>query len=73
MSSNYHVNPGDTITLGTHENDAPDDIERFLRARGWIQVSPRWQHDGKSRFFMTWEQALAIEFYEFISIGGVPR
>jgi hypothetical protein len=70
---NYQLNPGDTIQIGTHEVDAPDDVERFLRARGWTQVSPRWQHSDKNRFFMTWEQAMALEFYEFITIGGVPR
>lgn len=73
MSQTHHINIGDTVTLGTNEPDTPDDIETFLRARGWIQASPRWQHDDKRRYFMTWEQAVAIEFYEFITIGGVPR
>lgn len=72
--------PGDTIQLGTHPTPTgnpsvtPPDIQVFLNSRGWIEYGPFddvWKHDGKKRIDMSWEQALACEFYEFITLGGV--
>lgn len=76
--TNYIVNPGDTIQLGTpprasNPSITPSDISAFLEGRGWIEHGPFddvWKHDGKVRFDMTWEQAMACEFYEFITLGG---
>lgn len=69
--SSYHLEPGDQITIGSPESPAPSDIQTFLTGRGWNTVGTRFQHNAKDRWHMTWEQAVAIEFYEFITIGGV--
>lgn len=77
--THYTIQPGDTIQLGdnvaqTPAIPTPIDVQNFLFARGWTEVGPSsqdlWTHNGKQRFVMTWEQAMAIEFFEFITIGG---
>lgn len=70
--TNYCINPGDSIQLGYPGIPAPTDITTFLQSRGWqANGGYDWQHHAKARWNMTWEQALACEFYEFITIGGV--
>jgi hypothetical protein len=69
--TNFCVNPGDTVQFGTMYSEAPSDIGQFLEARDWIRVGEgHWQHSEKHRWHLTWEQAVACEFYEFITLGG---
>lgn len=48
----------------------PGDIHSFLTARYWSNNGSDWQNHQKGRSNMTWEQAVAVEFFEFITIGG---
>lgn len=74
--STYHLQQGDTIVLppGEPELIAPPDIHGFLNSRGWSEVSntpaDRFSNVAKGRNGFTWEQAMACEFYEFITLGG---
>lgn len=70
--SGFTAMPGDTITLGTvHHADCPYDIVDFLNGRGWTQNhSARWASTNYVHNEMTWEQAVAVEFYRFITLGG---
>lgn len=77
--THYVVNPGDTIQIGVasppHVTPAntPQDVWTFLSARGWVEYGGNedvWKHEPKARFGFTWEQAVACEFYEFITLGG---
>jgi hypothetical protein len=72
MSSEYTVRPGDMIRLAPEEPPMPGpaDIASFLRSRGWYADCGEWNHMEKNRVRMTWEQAMACEFYEFITLGG---
>lgn len=73
----HHVVSGDTITLGQVYPTTvrcPDDIRIFLSAQGW--ATP-WGHSNDTVRFsrdtyqdFTWEQAMAVEFYKFITLGG---
>lgn len=43
----------------------------FLSMRGWkSEDSTHVSHEAKGHHWMSWEQAMACEFYEFITIGG---
>jgi hypothetical protein len=59
--------------LTVHDDAAPcpGDIHTFLTARAWSNNGDDWQNQQKGRYSMTWEQAVAVEFYEFITLGGV--
>ena len=48
----------------------PNQIYSFLQARDWSMQDDHWEHTFKHHYAMTWEQAMAIEFYEFITLGG---
>lgn len=51
--------------------DCPLDVGDFLRTRGWhCFSSDEWQNHNYNNGTMTWEQAMAYEFYLFISLGG---
>lgn len=69
----HNIAPGDTLHMAPElpAAGAPTDVRNFLGGRGWAMVyGERWEHDAKGRPSMTWEQAMACEFYEFITIGG---
>lgn len=76
--AHYVINQGDTFQFGPavepEEIVTPADISAFLYGRGWNEVgnsiTDRWRHVIKNRPNMSWEQAVAIEFYEFVSLGG---
>lgn len=76
MSTTHIVEPGDSVVIGSHHPECPPDIRSFLGSRGWQMVhtgmgnTEGWQHSSKTRATMTWEQAMACEFYEFITLGG---
>lgn len=66
--SRRHVEGVLEITGGA---DCPPQIVTFLSARGWGNLNNEvFAHGAKGFNGMSWEQALAIEFYEFITIGG---
>jgi len=78
--THYVINPGDTVQLGVvpptdvPPAPTPPGIHTLLYSRGWEEYGPDkdiWKHQGKAQFGFTWEQAMAYEFYEFITIGGV--
>lgn len=50
----------------------PGDISHFLHERDWWQSSDSTgQYFEKQQYTrMTWEQAMAVEFYAFITLGG---
>ncbi len=53
--------------------ECPRDVYLFLTGRGWGDMSNgdiTLFSRPKSETLHTWEQAVAIEFYEFISLGG---
>lgn len=74
----HHVQPGDRIIFPRvyppPSMITPGDIATFLLDRGWVEVSntpdDQWSHAPKGRAAMSWEQAVACEFYEFITLGG---
>ncbi len=72
--SEYQLQPGDVIKLPPTLPGAvcPDEVREFLFARGWTNnYGDRWSMYLKYRESLTWEQAVACEFYEFITLGGV--
>lgn len=54
------------------EDFAPPEVQKLLFAQGWAENSysgPRsWTRNGGPQY--TWEQAMAIEFANFITLGG---
>jgi hypothetical protein len=50
----------------------PGDVASFLGERGWGSDNDmtHWYRDQLSGFYYSWEQAMAIEFYKFITLGG---
>jgi hypothetical protein len=71
--SEYQLQPGDRIVLPPTMPGAPCpfEIRPWLEGRGWTnQFGDRWYMYAKHRESFTWEQAVACEFYEFISLGG---
>lgn len=54
---------------------APKDVIAFLRSRGWRPHTPDKEHEsmwfhGSKHVLMKWEQAVAIETVEFLTLGG---
>lgn len=70
MSRTLSISSGH-LTVVDNDCPCPGDIHTFLTARGWSLNGDAWQHTGKGRYNMSWEQAVSCEFYEFITIGGV--
>lgn len=76
--THHVVQPGDTVQLGIPsqampQSVTPADITNFLISRGWTEYGPFddvWKHTAKGHSELSWEQAMAIEFYEFITLGG---
>lgn len=76
---NHKIQIGDTVQIGeiSLRDATPGDINNFLMSRGWLRDyftsmgnADRWTHEQKGRHRLEWAQAMAIEFYEFITIGG---
>jgi hypothetical protein len=70
MSRTLSISTGH-LTVQDDAAQCPGDIYTFLTSRNWSKNGDDWQHLEKGRYSMTWEQAVACEFYEFITIGGV--
>lgn len=71
----YHsVQPGDTIQIGgVVAASTPPEMRTWLSQRGWVDNGGNedlWRHEPKGRYNMRWEQAIACEFFEFITLGG---
>lgn len=49
----------------------PVHIGSWLVQMGWQQHQGKWKHQPDTNVpSYTWEQAMAIEFYRFVTIGG---
>lgn len=72
------VKLGDTIQIdGVSPSippaPTPPEMWNWLSQRGWVEygdVEDFWKHEAKGRHSMRWEQAVACEFFEFITLGG---
>lgn len=50
--------------------EAPGKVQTFLLERGWMEhVNGRWTHPVEGAGTMTWEQAMTIEFLNFLMLG----
>lgn len=54
-----------------HPEVTPPEIRKYLESVGWTQSSewPYWFYN-EDFPALTWEQAMAIEYYKFVTIGG---
>lgn len=56
--------------------DCPTDVDLWLHSRGWLSHTDACGEVYTLRdtvYSLTWEQAVAYEFYRFASLGGVPN
>lgn len=56
--------------------EPPSEIRTFLNARGWTRSDSNglegWFYGASSELMgFTWEQAVAYEYYRFVTLGGV--
>ncbi len=69
FSNPVQVNGGE-LTFEVPHPPVPLEIANFLLSRDWRYDVKEHRYSNISHHNMRWDEAMAIEFYEFISLGG---
>lgn len=78
LSGRLHLNlfsnpvqvDGGELTFEVPHPPVPFEIANFLMSRDWRYDAKDHRYSNGSHTDMRWDEAMAIEFYKFITLGG---